>query len=71
VQEELGRPETLQLRARRVVEKLALGLQACLLVEHGPSAVAEAFLASRLGGGGMLYGTLPEGVDVAAILARA
>jgi len=71
VQDELGRPESLQLRARRVVEKLALGLQACLLVEHGPADVAEAFLASRLGGGGMLYGTLPEGVNLSAILARA
>lgn len=71
IQEELGRPETLQLRARRVIEKLAIGLQAVELVAHGAPPVAEAFLASRLGEGGYLYGTLPEGVDVGAILARA
>jgi putative acyl-CoA dehydrogenase len=68
---ELGRPDTMALRARRVVEKLAIGLQAGLLVQHGPSFVAEAFLASRLGGGGYEYGTLPEGVDLGALIARA
>jgi putative acyl-CoA dehydrogenase len=33
--------------------------------------VSDAFLASRLGGeGGRVYGTLPRGVDVEALVAR-
>ena len=58
--------------ARRLVEELALGLQASLLVRDAPAAVADAFCASRLGGeGGRVLGTLPSGVDAAAIIERA
>ena len=58
--------------ARRLVESLALALQASLLVRFSPPAVADAFCASRLGGDwGHTFGTLPPGVDTAAILARA
>jgi putative acyl-CoA dehydrogenase len=57
--------------ARRLVERLALGLQASLLLRHSPSAVAAAFCAARLGGkGGLAFGTLPAGSDFAAILDR-
>ena len=41
-----------QFEARRVVEELAVGLQASLLVRHAPPAVADAFCAARLGGEG-------------------
>ena len=47
-------------QARRVVEALALGLQASLLVRHAPEAVADAFCASRLGDRGLAFGTLPH-----------
>jgi putative acyl-CoA dehydrogenase len=61
-----------QWLARQAVEALALALQASLLVRHAPPAVADAFCAARLGReGGRVYGTLPAGVDAAAILARA
>jgi putative acyl-CoA dehydrogenase len=61
-----------QFQARAVVEDLAVALQASLLVRHSPSAVADAFCAARLGGqGGRVYGTLPAGVDAAAIIDRA
>jgi putative acyl-CoA dehydrogenase len=61
-----------QFGARRVVEELALALQGSLLVRHAPEAVADAFCAARLDrSGGRAYGTLPRGVDVHAILARA
>jgi putative acyl-CoA dehydrogenase len=64
-------PATLESRARRVVEGMALALQGSLLVRHGDPAVADAFCASRLGGdGGLEYGTLPTGIDFAAILER-
>jgi putative acyl-CoA dehydrogenase len=64
-------PATLETRARRVVEDMALCLQGSLLVRHGAPAVADAFCASRLGGdGGLEYGTLPAGTDFEAIIAR-
>jgi putative acyl-CoA dehydrogenase len=67
----LGDPDQLEHRARSVVEALALALQASLLVRHAPPAVADAFCAARLdGAGGLAYGTLPAGVDTAAIVAR-
>ena len=61
-----------QFEARRVVENLALALQGSLLVRHSPPAVADAFCAARLGGeSGRVYGTLPAGLDVGAIIERA
>ncbi|GAA1817749.1 isovaleryl-CoA dehydrogenase [Planosporangium flavigriseum] len=72
LQADLSDPGDLELRARRVVERLALVLQGSLLVRHGHPAVADAFCASRLAGDhGQSYGTLPTGVDFAAIIARA
>jgi putative acyl-CoA dehydrogenase len=56
--------------ARRAVEDLALAFQASLLVRYAPPFVADAF-CTRLSGGGRAYGTLPAGVDGAAIVARA
>jgi putative acyl-CoA dehydrogenase len=64
-------PGTLESRARRVVEGMALALQGSLLVRHGAPAVADAFCASRLDGdGGLEYGTLPAGSDFDAIIKR-
>jgi len=57
--------------ARRLVEQLALTLQASLLLRTAPATVSEAFVASRLGEGrGRHYGVLPAGADAAAILDR-
>jgi putative acyl-CoA dehydrogenase len=62
---------TLETRARRVVESMALCLQGSLLVRNAPPAVADAFCASRLAGeAGLEYGTLPPGVDFEGIIAR-
>jgi putative acyl-CoA dehydrogenase len=61
-----------QFLARRMVENLALALQGSLLVRHAPPAVADAFCAARLArDAGHVYGTLPQGVDAAAIIERA
>ncbi len=66
-----GDPTTLETRARRVVEDMALCLQGSLLVRHAAPAVADAFCASRLAGdGGLEYGTLPAGSDFESIIAR-
>ncbi|WP_405837474.1 acyl-CoA dehydrogenase family protein [Streptomyces sp. NBC_01518] len=67
---DLGR--AIETGARRLVEQMALTLQASLLVRHAPAAVADAFCASRLGGDwGHAFGTLPDSADLDTILARA
>jgi putative acyl-CoA dehydrogenase len=74
LREDLGRldPAEVEVRARHLVERLALALQASLLIRHAPPAVADAFCATRLAGeGGRAFGTLPPGSDVEAILERA
>lgn len=58
-------------QARRLTEHLALTLQASLMLRFSPTAAAEAFVESRLGDDrGRLYGVLPAGADVRAILDR-
>jgi putative acyl-CoA dehydrogenase len=59
-------------QARVLVRDLVLALQAALLIKHSPTAVADAFCASRLGGeSGGVFGTLPRGLDLRAIAERA
>jgi putative acyl-CoA dehydrogenase len=66
-----GDIETIELRARRIVEKMAVALQASLLVRYGDEAVADAFCASRLSGDwGNAFGTLPAGTDFGRIIDR-
>lgn len=67
---ELQDTEDMPFRARHLVERMALTLQASLLVRHAPNPVADAFCASRLGKHGHQYGTLPKGTAVDAILER-
>jgi putative acyl-CoA dehydrogenase len=55
--------------ARDLTEKLALALQASLMVRYSSPAMAEAFIASRLAGQhGHAFGTLPDEADVKEIL---
>jgi len=61
-----------EYRARDVVDRMALALQASLLVRHAPTFVSDAFCHSRLAQSGQHnYGSLPRGVDSNAIIARA
>jgi putative acyl-CoA dehydrogenase len=62
----------LQYSARTMVDQMALAFEASLLVRHAPSAVSEAFCASRLAAQGHHnYGALPKGMNVKAIIERA
>ncbi|MDX1530679.1 MAG: isovaleryl-CoA dehydrogenase [Rhodothermales bacterium] len=70
LQQALSDPAEIETQARRLVEGLALALQASLLVRHAPAAVADAFCAGRLGGGGLQFGTLPAGTDYRAVVER-
>ena len=59
-------------RARAIVRDLVLAMQAALLLQHAPAAVADAFCASRLGDEpGGTFGLLPAGIDLRAIVDRA
>jgi putative acyl-CoA dehydrogenase len=65
-----------QYGARRLAGLIAVVMQAALLVRHLPGPLADAFCGSRLGSGaaggpGAPFGTLPDGLDVAAIVDRA
>jgi putative acyl-CoA dehydrogenase len=65
-----------QYGARRLAGLIAVAMQAALLVRHLPGPLADAFCGSRLGsaaagGPGAPFGTLPDGLDVAAIIDRA
>jgi putative acyl-CoA dehydrogenase len=72
VKESLSEPQTLEVRARRVVERMAVALQGSLVVRHGDPAVAEAFCRSRLArDGGLAFGTLPADSKLDRILRRA
>ena len=76
VRELIGRaaadPAAAPAIARRLVEAMALGLQAAVLLAHAPAPVAEAFCLARLGDDRSAeYGALPDGVDIAALVARA
>jgi putative acyl-CoA dehydrogenase len=72
---ELADPEDAELRARRLVERIALALQASLLVRGAPGFVAEAFCAARLGDAdgiaGLQFGALPRGVECGKVVERA
>jgi putative acyl-CoA dehydrogenase len=69
---ELGDPEQLPFRARRIAGLLALCLQGSLLLRHAPAAVADAFCGSRLSGnGGGVLGMLPVSATAGDIVERA
>ncbi|TVQ31181.1 MAG: DNA alkylation response protein [Wenzhouxiangella sp.] len=69
---DLSDREAMDYRARELADRMALAMQAALLVRHAPSFVADAFCASRLESSGTHnYGALPRGLDCKAIIDRA
>ncbi len=63
---------TLEYRSRSVVERLALTLQASILLRAGDEAIAAAFCSSRLGGRhGLAFGTLDPDAPVDHLIERA
>ncbi len=60
-----------EAEARLVAERMALLLQASLLMRHAPEPVADLFIATRIAGeGGRCFGALAAGADVVPILER-
>ena len=64
--------DDMEFRSRALADRMALALQASLLLRHAPGFVADAFCRSRLESlGHHQYGALPQGVDCKAIIERA
>jgi putative acyl-CoA dehydrogenase len=60
-----------EANARQLVERMALVLQASVLL-RAASPAAEAFCRSRLAGGrGLVFGTLPADIDFGSLIERA
>ena len=69
---ELGDPDHLEMRARRVAGLLTLCLQGALLLRHAETIVADTFCATRLDGDwAPVLGTLPPRSPVSALVERA
>lgn len=59
-------------RGRELTERIALAVQAGLLLRHAPDFVADGFCATRLSGaGGRHFGSLPRELPVRKIVDRA
>ena len=68
---ELSDPTDVELRSRYVTQKIALAVQAAVLLAHGPDTSAAAFVTSRLSGAApAAFGTLPRSVDSGAMIER-
>jgi putative acyl-CoA dehydrogenase len=62
----------LEVRSRFIVERMALALQAALLIKSGNAQVADAFCRSRLAGvHGLAFGTLAPDAPLAYLIDRA
>jgi putative acyl-CoA dehydrogenase len=69
---DLREPAEMEFRARDLVDRMAVAIQAALLLQHAPTAVAEAFCRSRIGSAAHHnFGALPRGTDCGAIIGRA
>lgn len=64
--------EQREILARRFVQRLVLAVQGCLMLEHAPTAIANAFISSRMDSEcGRVYGSLSATALQKEILDRA
>lgn len=60
-----------QRAARRIAQDLVLLTQAALMRAHAPQAVADAFVSTRFGGAGRVFGSIETPFEAETILGRA
>jgi putative acyl-CoA dehydrogenase len=71
VEADLQNADDAEVRARHIVENLALALQASVLLKTNESQIADAFIASRLADRRSgIYGTLPTGTRFRTLIDR-
>lgn len=69
---EFADTDQLELRARRITERMAICLQGSLLARHAPAAVSEAFIGTRVAEAtGHTFGTLLPKYQIDELLERA
>ena len=62
----------IEMRSRYTVERMALALQAALLIKAGDPRVADSFCRSRLSGAhGLAFGTLAQDAPLTYLIDRA
>ena len=70
--QDAGAIAKLQRNGRVLVENLALMLQASVLLQHAPSAIAQSFVDAKLGeDAGQTYGVIPADVAFGPLIERA
>jgi putative acyl-CoA dehydrogenase len=68
---DLASSNEIEVAARRIVEAMALTLEASLMLRHGDGAAAAIFCNSRLGGEwGHTFGTLSASTELKSVIAR-
>ena len=68
---EMANADEIEARARRVVERMAVLLEASLVLRHGDPAVAELFVSSRVAGNwGHTFGTLEPAAQLKSVIER-
>ena len=71
IETQLAGTDGIEQRARRIVEMVALAMQASLMAQHSSPAAADAFIGSRIDGNwGHVFGTLPVGTRCEEIIAH-
>lgn len=71
LKKDLGGREDIETRARHLVERMAIVLEASLLLRFGDPAVAELFVASRVAGDwGHTFGTLKPDQRLKSVIER-
>jgi putative acyl-CoA dehydrogenase len=71
IKREIAFPAELEFRARHLVQRMAVALEASLMLRYGDPVAAELFCASRMAdGGGQMFGALPKLNPLKSVIER-
>ncbi|HEY6118248.1 MAG TPA: isovaleryl-CoA dehydrogenase [Candidatus Dormibacteraeota bacterium] len=71
IKQEIANSAEIEFRARRIVNRMAVALEASLMLRYGDPVSAEYFCASRLSeGGGQMFGVLPKLDSLKSVIER-
>jgi putative acyl-CoA dehydrogenase len=71
IKKEIANSSEIEFRARRIVNRMAVALEASLMLRYGDPVSAEYFCASRLSdGGGQMFGVLPKLDSLKSVIER-
>ena len=71
IKKEIASTTEVEFRARHLVQRMAVALEASLMLRYGDPVAAELFCASRLAdGGGQMFGVLPNHNPLRSVVER-